>query len=311
MKMTYRLSTFLICLLLNSFLLRAQTTTDQEPTGLPGDHFSLEGALEMFKKAGSPEEFEKLLNAEENKVNNLDLDNDGNIDYLRVVNMKENDVQVFIIQALVSESESQDIAVIELEKTGRDQAVIQIIGDEDIYGESTIVEPSEETDLSVNPSLSDIKGPNVAYPEFNSGNGIIVNVWSWPFVRFAYAPAYTIWISPWNWHRRPIWWKPWRPLAWHAYHPFRHAHRHRYAVVHTHRVVYGQRIYRPARVSSVTVRTRNHVAVNNYRVNRTVQKKTVTGPRGNQAQVTKRSTTVNGRSGKATRTTTTVRKKRK
>jgi hypothetical protein len=36
-----------------------------DSTGLPGDNFSLEGALELFKKSASPEEFEKLLNTED------------------------------------------------------------------------------------------------------------------------------------------------------------------------------------------------------------------------------------------------------
>ena len=33
-------------------------------TGLPGDHFSLEGALELFKNSSSIEDFEKQLNLE-------------------------------------------------------------------------------------------------------------------------------------------------------------------------------------------------------------------------------------------------------
>ena len=49
-----------------------------------GDDFSLEGALAMFKKANSLEEFEKLLNEENNHVNNLDLNNDDDIDYIVV-----------------------------------------------------------------------------------------------------------------------------------------------------------------------------------------------------------------------------------
>ena len=44
--------------------------TDAE---VPGDNFSLEGALEVFKKSESPEEFERLLNSADSKVNNLDL----------------------------------------------------------------------------------------------------------------------------------------------------------------------------------------------------------------------------------------------
>jgi hypothetical protein len=42
-------------------------------TGMPGDHFSLQGALEMFKQASSPEDFEKLINTADKNINNLDL----------------------------------------------------------------------------------------------------------------------------------------------------------------------------------------------------------------------------------------------
>src|SRR4051812_39943438 len=78
-------------------------TVEQDSTGLPGDNFSLEGALEMFKKAGSPEEFEKLINSEDNKVNNLDLNGDGDIDYIRVIDKQEGDAHALILQASVSE----------------------------------------------------------------------------------------------------------------------------------------------------------------------------------------------------------------
>ena len=83
---------------------------------VPGDHFSLEGALELFKKSSSPEEFEKMLNSPDSKVNNLDLNGDGYIDYIRVLDRYEGNVHAFILQAVISERESHDIAVIELEK---------------------------------------------------------------------------------------------------------------------------------------------------------------------------------------------------
>ena len=51
--------------------------------GTAGDHFSLEGALELFKKSDSPEDFEKMLNKETNFVNNLDLNEDEEIDYIK------------------------------------------------------------------------------------------------------------------------------------------------------------------------------------------------------------------------------------
>ncbi|HQX44312.1 MAG TPA: hypothetical protein PK209_07155, partial [Saprospiraceae bacterium] len=61
---------FFLTFVLISFGVRSQDTDkDQQETGLPGDHFSLQGALDLFKKSASPEEFEKLLNTESNQVN--------------------------------------------------------------------------------------------------------------------------------------------------------------------------------------------------------------------------------------------------
>jgi hypothetical protein len=243
----------------------------QDETGLPGDNFSLEGALEMFKKAENPGDFEKMLNTKANGVNNLDLNHDGDIDYIRVINKKDGDVQLFVLQALVSSSESQDVAVIELEKTGDANAVVQIVGDEDIYGVARIVEPSNEEATAFNDEAYDAAtmlqdrphGPNAAI----APAGIVVNVWFWPVVRYVYAPYYTIWVSPWRWYHYPSWWDPWRPLAWDIYRPICYRYRPMYVVVHTHRVWRAPRIYRPIRVTSPSVYSRNRVVVNNYRTN--------------------------------------------
>jgi hypothetical protein len=290
MKMKHLLPGVLILLTTSTLKVNAQNQTP-DTTGLPGDNFSLQGALDLFKKAGSPEEFEKLLNTEDSKVNNLDLNEDGNTDYIKVVSKRENNVQIFVLQALVSETESQDIAVIELEKTGSDNAVIDIVGDEDIFGEETIVEPDENQENAFYGGNYNMlaKGPNTEY----AGNGIVVNVWGWPCVRFVYAPAYVVWISPFTWRARPVWYRPWRPMTYAVYRPLRFRYRPHYAVVTTRRVVVAPRIYKPMRVTSVTVRTRHHVAVNNYRVTRKTT--TVQGPRGR----------------KHTRTTTTVRRRRR
>jgi hypothetical protein len=241
-----------------------------DSTGLPGDNFSLQGALQLFQKANSPEEFEKLLNTEENHINNLDLNGDGDIDYVRVVGKREKDVHAFVLQVPVSEKESQDIAVIELEKTGDANAIVQIIGDEDIYGEQTIVEPGEDDDEGGEnneggggPSLGS-SFPNYLTPP------IVVNVWGWPCVRFVYAPTYVVWVSPWRWAAYPAWWRPWRPLAWRVFHPFRIRHRVGFAVVRTHRVVHAHRIYAPGRRVSVSVTARHGGAVKHYRTTRTV-----------------------------------------
>lgn len=262
----------------------AYANPQQDSTGLPGDHFSLQGALDMFKQASSPEEFEKLINSPGKHVNNLDLNGDGEVDYIRVIDKSANNMHAFVLQVAVSETENQDIAVIELEKTGDTTAVLQIIGDEEIYGEKVIAEASEEGDEEIDDNTNKGNGP---FADYYGSYRMVVNVFYWPAVRYVYRPAYVPWVSPWRWRHYPGWWKPWRPLSWHVFHPRRlHYNRH-YAIVRTHRVVGAHRVYIPHRASSVTVRTRTTVARNNYRVTRTK----ITGPRGN------------------TRVKTTVRKK--
>jgi hypothetical protein len=292
----------------SGFVTATAQDTATDSTGLPGDNFSLQGALQMFQKAGSPEEFEKLINSEDNSVNNLDLNNDGETDYVRVIDKMDKDLHVFVLQVPVSETENQDIAVIEIEKTGDTTAVLQIIGDEDIYGQEIIAEPDGGGDdeafiYEFNNTIA--HGPNAGY--YNKEIRIVVNVWFWPSVRFVFAPIYRPWVSPWRWRHYPGWWRPWRPLGWHVWHPRYRAFHGPFVIVHTHRVVRAHAFYRPARVSSVTVRTRHATAVGNYRVTRS--RTTVTGPRGNS--VTPKTTTVEGPRGKVRASKTTVRKRRR
>lgn len=216
---------------------------------VPGDHFSLEGALELFKKSESPEEFERLLNSADSQVNNLDLNDDGYIDYIRVFDRYEGNVHAFIIQAVVSEKENQDIAVIELEKLANGKAVLQIIGDEDVYGIETIIEPTREVRTYAG----------------STSTTTVVNVWAWPSVQYVYGPYYSGWYSPWGWHRRPMWWRSWRPVAYVHYYPRWHHYRPFYSVCHTHRVVYAHEIYRPYRTTSMVYHNRHHAQISRYR----------------------------------------------
>lgn len=306
----------ILCIALSLFAftaVQAQNIPAQDSTGLPGDNFSLQGALGMFQKANSVEEFEKLINSVDNNVNNLDLNDDGEIDYIRVIDNKEKDAHAFALQAVISGTENQDIAVIELEKTGDTTAILQIIGDEDIYGEQTIVEPGEGEEDEAEESNYPQSGPSPDYTmHYKYKPRFIINVWFWPAVRFVYAPAYIVYRSPWGWRHHPHWYRPWRPFRWHVWHPLRYRHHHHCAVVRTHRVIHAHNVYRPYRTTSVVVRNRHQSVVNNYRVTRSTKRTVVTGPKGNKAIATKKTTTVRGPGGnvKGRKTTTTVRKKR-
>ncbi|MEO5999097.1 MAG: hypothetical protein ABIN89_20145 [Chitinophagaceae bacterium] len=309
------------CLVVN-IIAYAQNESGVDSTGLPGDNFSLQGALEMFKEAASPEEFEKLINSENNSVNNLDLDGDGNIDYVRVIDKSDKDAHAIILQVAISATETQDIAVIELEKTGSATASLQIIGDEDLYGEPVIIEPSgnEGASNSVGEESNMIARGGPVAPEFSSpASLIVVNVFLWPTVRFIYGPAYKPWASPWRWHSYPVWWRPWRPFAWHVFQPRVYRYHRPFVVVHTQRMAVAHRLYTPIRVSSVTVRTRHSVAINHYRVTRTTRstisrtghnstthtRSTVARPANNSSTHT-RATTPRPASAPTTRTNPTV-----
>ena len=310
MKMYQTLITTAIASSLFSLTALAQNPASSDSTGLPGDNFSLQGALSLFQQAASPEDFEKKINDPSSNVNNLDLNADGEVDYIRVLSQQENDVHLLILQVPVSANENQDIAVIEIEKNGEASAILQIIGDEDIFGEAVIVEPDGgENDNAYLEQLF-LTGSS-AGPSANSSmiapSAIIVNVWGWPTVRFIYAPGYRPWVSPWRWRKYPTGWRPWRPLTFAVWQPRRAPYfRRPFVVVTTHRVIRAHRVYTPIRVSSVSVRSRHSVAVNNYRVSRT--RTTVTGPRGNK--VTKTTTKVSGKRGNVRAKKTSVRRRR-
>ena len=275
-----------------------------EETGYAGDHFSLEGALSLFKKAKSVEDFEKALNKENSNVNNLDLNEDGDIDYIRVVDNMDGEVHAIVLQVPISENESQDLAVIEIEKTGPEEAILQIIGDEEVYGETTIVEPYDlETDETKGRGPADI----VAFKR------VVVNVWLWPSVRFVYGPRYRVWVSPFRWSVYPRWWRPWRPRPFSTFYIGVRPYRTNFRVVSTHRVVRAHKVYVPKRRTSTTVvrkTTLVRTSKGGTAVRRTTTTRKAQAQGAGRAKAAKRSTTtttkVRGRNGAtATRKTTT------
>ena len=235
----------------------AQTNDASDSTGLPGDNLDLYGTLELFKKSASLEDFEKALNTENNSVNNLDLNGDGKIDYIRVVDNGEEEAHAVRLEVPVGETESQDVAVIELEKNGDASANLQIIGDEDLYGKDYIVEPADSVPDTMEENNSGGKhGP--AAPGSLMYHPHYYNVWMWPCVKHVYGPHYVFWISPWKWAFYPMWWHPWAPAPWYVYHKryyYCHPYHHRVYVYH---INHAHKIYHAHRVSSPTVYKAHH-----------------------------------------------------
>ncbi len=118
-------------------------TPIDDSLGLPGDNLDLAAVLNIFKESKNVEDFEKNLNNADNKVNNLDLNHDGKVDYIRVIETGNDTLHNLILQVPVSRSQSQDVAVIQIQKKGDKTIHLQIVGDETLYGKNYIIEPQD------------------------------------------------------------------------------------------------------------------------------------------------------------------------
>ena len=234
------------CLLSVVMLSTADAQYGTARTGYEGDFFSLEGALDLFKQSHTLRDFERKLNTEENWVNNLDLDYDGRIDYIRVEHRRQGNFHAIVLQALVGRYDVQDVAVIEIEVTGRGETVLQIVGDEGLYGDEVIVEP--------------VEGYSDSRSGYRSDYGGYVNVYYWEPVQYILGRQYVVYASPYRWQYYPAWWSPWIQCSWSVFRPRIVIYHRHYHVVHIHRVVRVHNFYRPYRsYSHVVVQRTNKV----------------------------------------------------
>lgn len=230
-----------------------------DSSGLPGDHFSLEAALAMFKVSANPSEFEKRINDSKNGVNNLDLNGDGRVDFLRVKTGGDGDDRMAVISAVLGKDELHDVAVIEISRQGKERALLQIVGDADLYGNSRVVEPYAEVE---NEDVD--KGP--AANVNGSAVDVWVNVWFWPCVTWFYGPGYIVYASPWYWDFYPEWWMPWPPYTYVVFYGYCEPYHHHYHHVHVHRTAHiHNTVYMPRRERSQRVVRKYERPVREYR----------------------------------------------
>ena len=246
---------------------------NNQPTGtlgLPGDNLNLYGVLSLFQSSATLEEFEQKLNAEDSKINNLDLDGDGKTDYIKVFDNVNGNAHAIVLQDVVNEKESQDVAVREVEKDKNNQIQIQVIGDEQLYGKDYIIEPANNTP---NPGYSGNENTNGAnegkttvvnnnyYNTTNyagNGAGVAYAVGTWSIIHFIFAPSYVMYISPFRWGFYPTYWHPWHPIFYNDY--YGHWHNHPsygyYHQAHAYRAPIAHSYYAPRRTTSVIVHQR-------------------------------------------------------
>ncbi len=192
-----RLTTLLMTLLLMSAALWAEeTVTVSANSSDISEGLDLKVVAKLFAEAKNLEEFENALNNPDSAFCNLDLNGDGQVDYLRVVETGEGNKRLIVLQAILAKDIYQDVASIYVEKDEKNEVSVQVIGDEYVYGKNYIIEPV----YVYRPVIYD---------------------WFWSDMWYA-------WHSPWYWGYWPGWWYAhscwahdwyWRHCyAWHHHH---------------------------------------------------------------------------------------------
>jgi hypothetical protein len=210
---------FVAMALLISFLFNGSvfSQTDKKPDslGLPGDNLDLYAVLDLFQKSKTIEDFEKSLNLEKTGINNLDLNLDNKVDFIKVVTEKNKEDFTFILQDAVSEKETQDVAVILVSKDKDKKITMQIVGDPALYGKNYIVEPKAAAPAATaNPGYTGTDPVKAPAPV----NTTTVVVESSPVVVYMYSPAYVPYVPPYHYAYYPPYYAAFTVMAVGVYH---------------------------------------------------------------------------------------------
>ena len=120
------------------------TTTTMAVTSFNTDicfYLDLQAVAAAFAEAKSVKEFEMLLNSSRYMINNLDLNGDGYIDYLRVLETRKGYYHALLIQACIAPGLFQDVATLVAERR-TNLLYVEVIGDPYLYGYNYIVRPT-------------------------------------------------------------------------------------------------------------------------------------------------------------------------
>lgn len=144
------------------------------------ENLDLQAVATLFGESRGLEDFEQQLNDPKLHISNLDLNNDGYVDYLRVIETRDDDITEVVIQAVLGDDLYQDVATIDVERDRGGAPVVQIVGDPYLYGPDYIFEPEWE------------RSPII--------------------FGFFWGPSYRPWRSPYYWGYYPARFHYWRPI---------------------------------------------------------------------------------------------------
>jgi len=140
--MKTKVTSLLVVFIIATISCTAQRTITVEAVNNDiSNNLDLQAVASTFGESSDLEDFERRLNDYDSQISNLDLNNDGEVDYLRVIENMENNVHVVVIQAVLDRDVFQDVATIVVEKRNNRRTVVQVIGDPYLYGENYVIEP--------------------------------------------------------------------------------------------------------------------------------------------------------------------------
>ena len=110
-----------------------QNITVNAASASAAEQLDLQAVGELVKVAKNAEDLENKLNAG-GSVNNLDLDEDGDVDYINVQGYGEGAARGFSLYVNLTETETLEVANIEIERDESGDAQVYMTGNEQIYG---------------------------------------------------------------------------------------------------------------------------------------------------------------------------------
>ena len=126
--------TFMSCDNHNSHVVVRQPRVVVNPTtSMIGDNLDLESLGELVRRSGNAQEIENQLNSS-SSINNLDLDGDGQVDYIRVTEIGDGMRRGFSFQVELPNGQVEEVATINIEQGG-DMANMTIQGNPSYYGD--------------------------------------------------------------------------------------------------------------------------------------------------------------------------------
>ncbi len=177
-----KIKLLLLNVLITAFSLQSQAQDRSRVQAMNAeisDNLDLKAVASIFGDSRNLKDFEKRLNDPQLQISNLDLNNDNEVDYLRVIETVDKRTHVIVIQAILDRDIYQDVATIDVEKDKYNKIHIQVVGDVYMYGQNYIYEPVYYT-------------TPVIYTSFWSVN-------------------YNPYCSTWNWNYYPTYYNTWNP----------------------------------------------------------------------------------------------------